>query len=332
MSKDYYSDLATYPSIFFPILERIQYFICKELLYSGEDYVTPHSKFIRGELTDNGFRISAKKQKSTNLTFPFTVWAFDDFEIDEERLNSNAKIGAMYSSTYDSLMDSTSCIINIPMMSIFTSAYDYVRAWQILTEANITKTKLDVPIVVNSVNTVTKIMTDMEIVRGPYAFELEQQLRVGRLDAIQHNLKIYFSNLLLNTSVSPVDDIEVALDSYVNEDYRDSIVVGSGLVPDTPYVVSTTPTHNEVDVAVDQSIQIDFNVAMKEEETVDNLYFTPFFLYETVWSSNSKSVIVDPHDNLGSGITYSGIVYAEAQSGDEVEMEEDYRWAFITEV
>ena len=332
MSKKYYEDSDSYPSIVFPIQERIQYFICKELLYPDDDYVTPHSKFVHGQLTDHGFRIAAKKLRSTNLIFPFTVWAFGDFEIDEDRLNSNALLGLTYNYAYDSFIDATTCILNFPMISVYTSAYDYMRAWSILTQANTSKTKLDVPIIVNSITTTTRILTEMEIVKGPYAFELEEQLRVGKLNAIQHDMKIYFSNLILNTSVAPVDNIETALASYVNVDYRDNISVGSGLVPETPYVVSTNPSSGIVDVAVDQSIQIDFNVAMKEDETSDALDVDPFFLYETVWSANSKSVIIDPHDDLGSGILYEISVDSDiAESGDSVFMEEDYEWSFTTE-
>ena len=331
MSKNYYEDAVQYPGIIFPILERVEYFVCKELLYIDDSYTTPHPKFLYGELTDNGFRIAAKKTQSPNITFPFTVWAFGELEVDEIRINANAKEGLMYSNTYSSLMDGTASVLTLPMMSVFTSAYDYMRSWTVLTNSNTSKTKLAVPVIINSIPAYITVLTEMEIVRGPYAFELEEQLRVGKLNSIQHDMKIYFPNIILNTSIAPVDDIEVALANYNNTDYRDNIQVGSGFVPDTPYVISTVPTDGATEVGVDQSIQINFNVPMDEDETNDNLYFTPFFLYETVWNSDSTSVIVDPHENLGSGITFSGIVYAEAQTGVGITMAEDYEWEFMTE-
>lgn len=331
MSQNFYSDSDNYPSIILPILERVQYYICSELLYSSIDYENPHPRFILAEQTDDAFRLSAKSFRTTNFTIPFTAYNLSELEIDDERLNANAKLGLYYEHDVSSSVDATASILNIPMMSVFESMNDYYRAWTLLNDKSVENKKLLVPCTINSVSCSFYAYIFMEISKGPYANELQEQLRIGRINTIQHDLRVYFHNPIIDTGIYPVDDIEVTLEAYSHINYRNSITVSSGLVATTPSISSTSPVSEATDVLVDSNIVINFNVGMDEDVVSDNIYVSPFFLYETTWNSTSTSVIIDPHDNLSSGITHTVTIYEEATSYKGVEMEEDYTFTFTTE-
>lgn len=331
MSQNYYSESDNYPSIILPILERVQYFICKELLYPDITYANPHPRFLLSEQTDDAFRIAAKSFRATNFTLPFTTYVYGDLLVDEERLNVNAKLGLYYADGYSSQVDSTSSIFTIPMMSAFNNVSDFYRAWTILNNASTDNSKILVPCTVNDVSTSFYILMKMDIAKGPYAAELQDQRRIGKVNTIQHDISVYFHNPILDTGIYPVDDIEITLESYTNSDYRDSIFVGSGLVSTTPSVSTTSPVSGAIDVSVDSNMVINFNVPMNEDSVDANIFVDPLFLFETTWNDASTSVIIDPHDNLSSGIAYTVTVYEESVSGEGVEMEEDFPFTFWTE-
>ncbi len=331
MSENYYSVSNNYPSIFIPIMERVQYFVCKELLYYDDDYSNPHEKFILAEQTDDAFRLSKKSFRKTNFTIPFTAYNISDIELDTERLNVNAKLGLYYSHGYSALIDSTASILNIPMMSVFNKFKDYLRAFTILNSASVDNRKISVPCTVNDIETAFYVYLEMDVTKGPYASELQEHLSKGKINTIQHDLRVYFHNPILDTGIYPVDDIIVSLDSYVNDDYRDSTTIQSGVVASTPTISSTSPVSGAVDVSVDSNITLNFSVAMNEDITNDNFSVDPLFLYETTWNDSSTIVVINPHEDLTSGIAQTITAYAEVESADGINMEEDYTFTLYTE-
>lgn len=330
MPKKYYTDTTTYPNIFKPIIERIQYFICKELLYPDETYADPHPKFILAEQTDDAFRLASKRNRKTNFTIPFTAYNIKGIEVDDERLNVNSKLGLYYAHGYSSFIDATASILNIPMMSVFNQFNDFLTAYTILNDVSTDNKKITVPCTINGIVTSFNVYIAFDISDGPYAGELLEHNRVGKINTIQHDLRVYFHNPVLDTSIAPVDNIEVTLYSYTNDDYRDNIEVSSGLVATTPSISSTTPPSGTVDFAVNSGIVLNFNTPMDEDSGDENLYVDPQFLFETTWNAATTSVTIDPHTDLTSGTVYTVTMYDDVQSSKGVNMEEDYDLEFTT--
>jgi hypothetical protein len=330
MSQNYYSTSNDYPSIIIPIMERVQYFICKELLYPDEDYVNPHPKFILVEQTDDAFRLAAKKFRKTNFTMPFTAYNFGEINVDEERLNVNAKLGLTYSHDVSSYIDAVASILNVPMLSVYNRGHDYMRAWGILNSISVKNKKLTVPCIINGITTSFDVYITMIPSKGPYAYELQEQRRVGDVKTIQHDMTIFFHNPILDTGVAPVDSIEFSLEAYAGTDYRDSVSIDSGISPDTPIVSSSSPVSGVVGFPVVSGVILTFNVGMKEDLTVNNTYVDPLFLFETTWNSDSTILTIDPHEDLTSGTAYTVTIYDDAESGNGVELEEDYSLTFTT--
>lgn len=334
MPTNYFPTSTSYPALIEPILERIRLYICTEVLYTTEAYATSKtSRFIFADISNNAFRVASKITKATNFSLPITVYSIGELETDMSKLAPNAFLKITYDDTYNAVINSMPSVFTIPMMSIFNTGHDYMEAWTKFQIGDLKKTLLEVPIVLNGVTTTFPILVDFDPqpVKGMYAFELEQQLGVGRINCIQHDLKIYFHNLVLDgDGIHPVDDMQVALFSYANTDYRDCKDGGSGLVATTPSVSYTIPVDDAISYPVQSGIVIAFNIAMNEDMTNDNLYIDPYTWYEVVWNSTSKTVTITPNENLTSGTVYTVTVYEEATSGDGIEMEADHTISFTT--
>jgi len=333
MPVNYFSDSTSYPSIINPILERLRYYVCKELFYTTEEYSTSKTqRFILADISNNAFRVASKITKATNFSMPITVYAIGELETDMNKLAPNAFIKMTYNHTYSAIFNSMASVLTIPMITIFNTASDYYRAWTILQQSDLKKTLLQVPIVINGISTTIPMLVDNDPppVKGLYAFELEQQLGVGRINTIQHDFKLYFHNLIIDTDIKPVDDIELFLNSYTGDDYRDCIRISSGLVPATPSVSSTIPATGATSYPVSSGIIINFNVAMEEDITNSYIDIDPYVWYEANWNSLGSQVIITPNANLTSGTAYTVTVYEEVESGDGVNMSEDYEFEFTT--
>jgi len=333
MPTNYFPDLSSYPSIILPIMERLRYYICKELFYTTEDYATSKvSRFIHADISNNAFRVASKITKATNFSLPITVYNIGDLETDMNKLSPNAFLKITYNNDYSAIINSMASVLTIPMMTIFNTVADYMRAWSILQLDDLKKNIFNVPIVINGVTTTIPVLFDNDPppVKGLYAFELEQQLGVGKINCIQHDLKLYFHNLILDTTIHPVDDIELALASYSGSDYRNNISTGSGLVPSTPSVSSTIPVDDTISYPVSSGIVINFSVVMEEDITNSYIDIDPYVWYESDWNSTSKTVTITPNVNLTSGTAYTITVYEEVQSGDGVNMQDDYTFNFTT--
>lgn len=336
MPQNYYDTNTDYPEIILPIMERIRYYIRKEVLYTTEDYptdITKDYKFIMADISDNAFRVSSKITKLPNFSIPITVYSIGEIEVNPSVLAPNAFLHITYSDTFNCIINSMASVFTVPMISIFNSAHDYTEAWTRLQIEDLKKTILEVPLIINGVSTTIPIFIDFDPapVKGMYAFELEQQLGKGRINTIQHDLKVYFHNLVLDTGgIHPVDDIQVALASYSGSNYLDNISMGSGLVPTTPAISSTVPEDGATNVYVGSGITVNFNIAMNEDVTTSYIETDPYFWYETSWDTNSKILTITPNFNLSSGTVYTITILEEAESGDKVNLEEDYEFDFTT--
>lgn len=334
MPQVYYGTDTQYPGIILPILERIRYYICKEVLYSDEDYSDSQERFIRTDIGPYALRDASKVFQITNIEMPFTAYSFDEDDMNEDIYNTYARTGHYFADVLNTTVSAMPMVWELPMISFFHKASDYIRALRILTFQKAKKVKLDVPVVMNGVDKTIPIIVEIDnIDKGSYAFEFEQQLTTGKIHDITHNLRVhYFDYQLGHGTVAPVDDIEVALAGYTLDDYRNNTSIASSVtVPSTPEVSSSDPEDEATDIPVDYSIILTFNVSMNEESVNNALSIDPYIPYELVWSDNGQTLAIDPTEDFQSNTKYTIEVIDTAYSARDVNLAEDYSSTFITE-
>ena len=334
MTQSFYSADTSYPSLVLPILERIRYYFCYELLYSSEEYNTSQDRFILTDIGPHAFRDASDIFQVTNVELPFTAYSFDENDIKEDTFNTYARTGHIYVPSLSTTVSMIPMIWTIPMITFYEKASDYSRALRILNYEKARKVKLSVSVTMNSVATSIPIVIEFEdISKGSYAFEFEQQLTTGNILDISHPINVhYYDYQLANGSVYPVDDIYVTtLAAYSGDEYRQNQILESNvLVPDTPLPSSTDPEDEEEDIAVDYTIIINFNVAMNEDSVAAALDITPFVPYELTWNATGTILAIDPTEDLSASTEYTVTIDDSAYSARDVYLAEDYEFTFTT--
>jgi len=349
MAKRWFDlEVNKYPPMIVAIMEAIRVYYW-ELLYSSLPYVytsvktdpiekakeeaanSGRSRFILTDITNRALQDNSKIFQLSNATIPFTAFNYGDIELDNTRFNKEAHIG-VYADSLKCKIDAKPMKLFLNMVSFFATGFDYFRALTILNEDNASKTIITVPLVINGYTTSIPILLSFEsIVKGTYAWEFAEQLNVGKIQDIVHNTEVHYYDLITDASIAPVDNIDLYLNSYSGNDYRDSKQETYTIMPETPIVSSTTPAHASVGVLVESQILINFNQAMNESSAEGAIYFDPFISMDYVWNSSGTSVIIQPSENLTSGTIYSGAVYTTAQSSYGIPFGEDYGFFFTTE-
>lgn len=332
MTQKYYDITdGDYPPIIISLMERLRYYYCS-LLYPDETYSDSKKRFIRTDIGNFAIRDSSKVYNITNAEFPFTAFGYGDPDINRETYNRYADTGKYYCDDLTALVDTKPLKLQIPMVSFFTTGYDWFRALSILSDAQMDGRILQVPIIVNSISTTFPIRIEIEdIGKGNYAWEFEQQLITGKIHDITHYTTIYYYDFKIDTQLAPVDDIEVGLAGYSQDDYNDNISVSSGVVPDTPVVSSTVPVDDATDVSTSGNVTINFNVEMNETSTIDNITIFPYIWCSFSWNEDSDVLTIDPIENFENETLYTITLDKEIISGDEIPMEDDYEFSFEIE-
>jgi len=332
MPQSYYTHPTDqYPEVILAILERLRLYYCT-LLYPDEPYQTAKNRFMLTDITPNmALRQSVNIFKLSNVTFPFTAYSIGDFEEDPQRMNSYAKTQNYYSSYHNAKIHATPVVQIFPMISFFSTAKDYDRAKTILLKEKCLPTKLTVPIIVNNTLTSFVITIDIDVTKGSYAGEFEQQLIAGNIYDLVHTTKVYYHQLILNTTVNTVEDIVFAM-KELDTRYlaTKTIITPNPIIPLTPTISSTSPTDKETEVDVASSIIINFNVAMKESSVEDAIKIVPPVDADYLWNNTSTQLVVDLYTNMISGTVYTVTIEETAKSGDEIPIAEDYVFTFTT--
>jgi len=330
--QPYYTHPDTrYPEITLAILERLRLYYCT-MLYPDEEYEIAKNRFILTDITPNmALRSSINVFKLSNAKFPFTAYSIGDFEEDTTRFNTYAKTQNYFSTIHNARIHATPIMQTFPMITFFTTAKDYDRAKIVLLKDKSLLTKLEVPIIVNNVLTSFVILIDIEVTRGSYAGEFEQQLTAGNIYDLVHTNQVFYHSLELDIKINLVDDIVMAmytLDSLnkISKTY----VTKNPFIPEIPIITSTSPVDKEVDVDVSSSIIINFNIPMKEVTIENSLHINPPVNADLLWNSTSTQIVVDLYENMTSGTTYNVTIENTALSGDEIPIEKDYIFSFTT--
>lgn len=331
--KTYYTFPDTsYPPLTLAILERIRLFFCT-LLYPDETYANSQKRFVLTDISPNmSLRESIQILKLSNATFPFTAYSIGEQFTDTERENTFARTQLYYSSTHGGKIHATPLIQEIPMISFFSTAKDFDRAQTILTKEYSLVTKLTVPITINDVLTSFTIIIDIEIGKGSYAFEFEQQLIQGNIYDLVHSIKVYYHQIVFNGSVAPVDDILFSMKNLESPPVPNPYIFSSGIAsPNTPTISSTIPEDEEEDVNVNTDIIINFSSPMNEDSVEDNFSIYPYINADFSWNSASTQLVIDILTPLVSGTNYEASITDSAKDIYDIPIESDYDFEFTTE-
>lgn len=332
MAEKYYDITDTsYPPIIIALMERLRYYYC-QLLYPDETYAVSKRKFIRTDIGSFAVRDNVQVFNLSNARFPFTAWTFGDPEINLDVYNRYADTGKYYEPELLCMVDMKPIRLQIPMVTFYNTGYDWFRGLTLLSELQTSSPVLNVPIEVNNIETTFPVRLQIEdVAKGNYAWEFESQLVTGKIQDITHYTNVFYHDFTVDTQVNPVDNIEVFLAGYSGENRNDNISLDSGTVVTTPAVTTTTPVDDATSIAVDSNITINFNVSMDEDSVISYLDIYPYVWYDYAFNANSDSVILDPIDDLQSGVLYTVTIDGDAVSGDGVNIGDDYDFSFTTE-
>jgi hypothetical protein len=136
--KNYYNQSDTlYPKTWDAVFEGLRYLICSSL-YAREDYTQDliKKRFILSDITDFALRESSNVFNISNVEFPFTAYSIGEVEFQTNKQNYSALACQHYSNLVGAPVAAMPYIVNVPMISFFAKASDYVRAMNILQAMN----------------------------------------------------------------------------------------------------------------------------------------------------------------------------------------------------
>jgi hypothetical protein len=350
MSVRWYSDeLEKYPPLIIAIMERVRYYFA-QMLYPSLSYnftsvktdpiekakeeakMASKNRFVLTDITDRALQDSSKIFQMSNGIFPFTTFNYGELDLDDTRFNMYANLGFVYESQFDCKIEARPSNFHVSMVTFFATGFDYWRAQTLLNRDSSSKSLLWVPIKINNVSTEIPILLEFEeLSKGTYAYEFATQLSTGKIQDIVHDITIHFYDLVCDTEINLVEDIELYMKSYFEDDHRGYKQSELSVMPDTPTVSSTSPVDGASGVLVGTNIVMNFSEVMSESSVESAIYFDPYISANFIWNSNSTSIVVDPRYDLTSGTMYSGTLYTTAKSARGVPIEEDYEFGFKTE-
>jgi len=361
----YYKELKEhYPYATLSMVERVKIYIAKMLYPDEKLQVALDKRILLGNFDDdpNAIKKSIDAFKKTNGQFPFTVYSIGENEPYEWKTNLQ-KNGNYYSEELEAYINFVPVMFTIPMVTFYTTPFDYWRARTVLDYNNSTLTRLNVPVIINDILTAFTIDLTFTMEKGALAFDIEQQFSYGKLYPIVHTIMVkgafitvnirtnYDDDLLydnegnlitdengdVNNSINkpiiiyPVDDIIVQLWNYENKkNLKENILIDRWHSPDTPVVVSSLPINNSKNIPLSSNIQFNFNVPMNEQSVVNNLDFVPYFHYDYTWSNYSKTLNIIPAFELENSTEYIVLLNKKTKSGDDISLAEDFKLNFRT--
>lgn len=343
------TDLEHWPPLIVSIMERVRYYF-SQMLYPSLPYVYTSSnpdplqkaieearnssskRFILTDITDRALQDASKLFHWSNGVFPFTTFNYGELDLDDTRFNMFANVGHYYEPLVNAKIEARPSSFHLSMITYFATGFDYWRAQSLLNQDSSLKSLLWVPIIINNVTTQIPILLEFEeLSKGTYAYEFATQMSTGKIQDIVHDVVINFFDLYVDTNLRPVDDIELALAYFSEQDHRDYAVRTTTSMPNTPTISSTSPEDGSSGVLTNANIIINFSEPMMETYVEQAIYFDPFIDADFIWNSGSTVLIIDPYYNLTSGTMYSGTIYDSAISARGIPIEDDFEFSFTTE-
>jgi hypothetical protein len=346
MPSYYYSKTdADYPNIVLAVVDRILQYIAG-VLYPTETYSVIVNNVETGSkkrmlLTDMSpsmeMREAAKANQWSNVKFPFTAYTIGDMIQNDLKSNRYAASGGYYSRYIGHKVYATPRILELPMTTFYNSPNDYMHAFLLLPDDTNDKVIITAPVIVDGTTYTYPIELSIDVIKGSLAFEVEQQLRAGKIYDLTHNVKASFHTLSLDhknnvTNIMyPVDTVELGLGSKYKYDNGIAQTKETVVIPAQPTISSTSPTDHAIDIDVDSSIIINFSTAMTEQTVEDALTVIPHVDADLLWNASSTQLVINPITQLASGTLYEVEIIDTAESGVQIVMADDYEFSFITE-
>ena len=341
--KQYYSSDfdSYYPTVVYSIFETIKVFIC-EVLYSNEEYILSKDRFILTDFSgkdDTSIRKSIEQFKTIQGKFPFTAYGIWDDETIDKVTSYKAKSGRYYSNLFGAYIKTFPVQITIPMVSFFTTSFDWEKASQLLYNESCIPTRLNVPIIVGDYTTYFSINIEIAVQKGSFAGQFDEYLRIGNIWSLSHNFIINFHYFYINATdhhgntlfIAPVDNIYSSFYSFNNPDYRDNPILQNYAINfPTPEISSTIPSDEATEVSTTDNIVITFNTAMQEDSVKNYIGFDPFMDVNYLWNSTSTILTLEIVTALDANTEYEITIAEEAYSSGDQNLEEDYTFSFTT--
>jgi hypothetical protein len=330
-----------YPTIIKAIVESLKVYTCK-VLYPLEEYRLSQNRFILTDFAggdDASIRRSIEQFRNSQAEFPFTAYGIWDNERLVDAGVHKEKSGTYYSKIYGCYVKSVPARITIPMVSFFSTAADYERAFQLLDSESAILIRLFIPISINENITYFPIDLNMEVTKGSFAGEFDTYLHTGNIWGVNHNFTISFRYFYVNANdqhgntprIALVDDIITSFYSYNNLDHRDNPTLqGVTHSYDVPIVTSSIPVDKATNVSRANPITLNFNTAMDENSVFSNFSSTPFITANFDWDITQKQLSIDIVEPLSASTNYVISISKDVQSAMEQNMDEDFILSFTT--
>lgn len=353
MAEKYYDATiydSFYPTIVKSILEALKVYICG-MLYPDEDFNISGKRFILTDFSP-GDEIAIRKSVETFKTvqgkFPFTAYGLNDREIDllGEKTSFKEKSGIYYSNIHGAYIKSVPSKLTIPMVSFFSTAADYEKAYHIIMNDVAVVNRINIPIrVYHSTteydDTFFPILFNLEVSKGAFAYQFDEYLRTGNIWGLVHNFVIEFRYYAINANdshgntlrIAPVDDIIASFYTFNNPDYRDNPILQNVMhAYAIPEVTTTTPTEGSTNFDRSYPIIINFNTGMDEDSVINAIDSNPFISSDYVFNNTSTQLYIDPVSDLQANTLYTITISTNAKSGMDQNLENDFVLTFTTGV
>jgi hypothetical protein len=288
----------------------------------------------------------------TNMKFPFTAYNVGNREVIREKSN-------LYSSGGFNFVEGLGychaipCKIEIPLITFFNRAEDYNIAFSNFINDAAFLTRLKVPIQINGQD--TAFVVDIEysaLAKGAYASNFQEWLRVNNIWDIQHTATVKYYEYMF-TGEGPgldffpgrtvfgifvseraayglVDPGNMLLNLTTLDQDQEILFQENFSIPNTPEILSTTPTSGATSIAVNAPITIVFSEGMAEQTVEASISYSPHISANYSWSTDSKTLTITPSLDLLNNQLYTILISTQAKDKYNSEIENDFAFTFTT--
>lgn len=326
MPTPYYKQSGFLPEIADIIVGVIKTYYAS-VIYLDEDIADAVKRMILTPIqqgSDAGIRFNLDFFKKTNVKFPFTAFNIGEQSIDENKLNYLAQSREYYSKTYDCRIATWPMIMEMPMISFFTTSFDYQRLHTILEEDFVGMTKLDVPFTLNGRDASIIIEINLEISKGSYTYEFEEWLKINNILDLVHNLTVKYYNIVSDGKIQPIDDGDIYLRLHEIE---------SGIQTNeyiAPRVTVSVPVDDQRNYAITLPITLTFNQTMIPETIEEAFSTVPSIEGAFEWNAGFTEMTFIAENNLPANTNIIVTVLSSGQATTGVELGEEFSFNFQT--
>ena len=306
-TKKYYDYTSTSntPLTMKAVFEQVRSYMAS-VLYTQDSLTSGIARFVIADMTEVGWSQKAASQFNTaNLKYPFTAYNMGEPSLAREFRSYFQVSGKMYNSNIGKRMISIPMRMTFPMITFYSNPDDYRIGYKLLEHDATRLTRTFTTVALNGYSGLIPMTLTFEIAKGAYASEFQEQLRIGDIWDIQHNVTAYFQEILLDGSgENEVEEMLANIKRWAGGDPGDSTIQETLTNTSDPVISSSDPANDETDVPVGNSILLNFNVTMDETSVENAITLVPYFDNHVTWNIDSNVMLIDPDAELTSGTLY----------------------------